>query len=28
VVAVDVLDVGDDRKLVATATLNYARLDP
>jgi uncharacterized protein (TIGR00369 family) len=27
VVAVDVLDVGDGLKLVASATLNYARLD-
>jgi uncharacterized protein (TIGR00369 family) len=27
VVAVDVIDVGDDRRLVATATLAYARLD-
>ena len=27
VVAVEVIDVGDDRRLVATATLAYARLD-
>jgi uncharacterized protein (TIGR00369 family) len=28
VVQCDVIDAGDDRKLVATATLSYARLDP
>jgi acyl-coenzyme A thioesterase PaaI-like protein len=27
VVSVEVIDVGDDRRLVATATLAYARLD-
>lgn len=28
IVQADVIDVGDDRRLVATSTLSYARLDP